>query len=137
MVQGAREGWPRFVWLLVVVGLVRGSVAKVHHSRRAGSSGTNEMMICRLMMVVLCGSSDNWLVRLWCSDLGPCDRLSWNPSKDLKLGESCSLFPRRPQARLPSSHAYPASVWSAVPARACRGGGGEVDRGSTSGSSSG
>lgn len=32
----------------VVVGVVRGSVAKVHHSRRAGSSGTNEMMICRL-----------------------------------------------------------------------------------------
>lgn len=59
--------------MLVVVGLVRGSVAKVHHSRRAGSSGTNEMMICRLMMVVVCGGSD-WLVELWCSDLAPCDR---------------------------------------------------------------
>ena len=34
-------------WCWFVVGMVRGSVAKVHHSRRAGSSGTNEMMICR------------------------------------------------------------------------------------------
>lgn len=40
------DGW--------LVGLVRGSIAKVHHSRRAGSSGTNEMMICRLMMFVWC-----------------------------------------------------------------------------------
>lgn len=51
VVQGAREGWPRFVGLCW---LVRGSIAKVHHSRRAGSSGTNEMMICRLMMFVWC-----------------------------------------------------------------------------------
>lgn len=37
-----------------------GSIAKVYHSRRAGSSGTNEVMICRLMSV-MCGGSD-WLV---------------------------------------------------------------------------
>lgn len=42
VVQGAREGWPRFVLVVLIggwFGLVRGSVAKVHHSRRAGSSG--------------------------------------------------------------------------------------------------
>lgn len=49
--------------VLFVVGMVRGSVAKVHHSRRAGSSGTNEMMICRLVvLVVLLFDGSDWLV---------------------------------------------------------------------------
>lgn len=64
VVQGvARRPCPKvFVdVVVVVVGVVRGSVAKVHHSRRAGSSGTNEMMICRLLMLVLFGGGD-WLV---------------------------------------------------------------------------
>lgn len=55
------------------------------------------MMICRLMVVVVYDGSD-WLVKLWCSDPGPCDRLSWNPSKNssppqawLKPGEAVTL----------------------------------------------
>lgn len=100
----------------VVVGVVRGSVAKVHHSRRAGSSGTNEMMICRLLMLMVCSV----VVIGWLSSGVPI-RIHVTGCRGTIPRTANHLKPGQAQARLPLSHMYSASVRFAGPARACRG----------------